>query len=89
MTDHAMIERIARYLCRVSYIEHESPDRDGPEIDRHVEEMWSDWTDEARELLGIMREPDDAMTEASLAAWREGVGPADLYKLMIDEAAKR
>jgi hypothetical protein len=40
----------------------------------------------ARAVLTSMREPTARMCKAPLGPWREGFGPAVLYRIMIDAA---
>jgi hypothetical protein len=74
----SMIERVARALCKA----------DGKPEDTMLagEPMWASYIGQACALLTAMREPTISMSEAPLDSWREGVGPADLYKIMIDAA---
>jgi hypothetical protein len=91
-----MIERVARALCAAlnahpderivlpSSFQTSAPSDPAPAL--RTQAQWEMFVPHVTAILTAMREPTDDLAEAALSAWREGIGPVDLYKIMIDAA---
>jgi hypothetical protein len=81
------IEQVARALCRSK---RNAPPDQYPAgwIDRHVNDNWGLFVDDARCAIEAMREPTEAMTKAGNkhTDWADGADAA--WESMIDEALK-
>lgn len=68
-----MVERVAREICKNA----------GHVTDRH----WQHYTNAARAAIEAMREPDDEMAKAGIAAWEKSpMAVVTQFRAMIDKA---
>lgn len=83
-----MVERVARALC----LSKRNSPKDYPSgwLERHVNENWHLFEDDARTAIAAMREPTQNMIEApySLRASADDFIHKSFYQAMIDEALK-
>ena len=82
MSPESMIERMARAWYEACLIDF---DAEGA-FDRLPDSAKEGMYRRTRAVLMAMRDPTDAMDQAALIPWREGVGPSDLFRTMIDAA---
>jgi hypothetical protein len=75
VSNTSLVERIARVIAgRIVSI---NADGDDPSAGAKVDEIWSDYRDDAIAILRTLREPDPAMAEAGdLATWQRMIEAA-------------
>jgi hypothetical protein len=79
-----MVERVARALCR-----SKSAAQPGGWIERHINENWPVFMDDARTAIEAMREPTEAMlTAAHVHGKNHAIEMRQAWRDMIDEVLK-
>ena len=83
----SMVERIARIICRHSYLTRYSEDywRVG-ELDAKIEAYWPQWKGPARLVIEAMREPTQDQLVAGNAEFHRLETPLNIWRAMIDAA---